>query len=390
MPSGPARCGWGSGRTPSSRLSVAMRSPGTPATPAPRPIPPPRRPPTRWASTTCWATWPSGSRARTRAGRPSCAAGRGTIRRPAWGRPSEPGRRPTGTRRTPNSRRAAGGWRMHRSSASASSANPDREELGAMRRKSQQARDVTRREFVHASAAAAAALALPGARAPVGRADTLRIGLVGCGGRGTGAAKDCLTSSERVELVAIGAGTQRRHDAGYRAAMQRIHDGAIGDIVSAQVYWNQGGLWMKPRQPQWSDVEWQIRNWLYFTWLSGDHIVEQHIHNIDVANWALGAHPVKAVGVGGRQWRTDPAYGHIYDHFAIDFEYPNGAHVLSMCRQIDGTASHVAERIVGTRGTSDAHSVIEGAAPWSWDAQTPRTNPYVQEHADLIASIRPA
>jgi len=366
-----------------------------------------------------------------------------------------------------------------------------------MSRKSQQARDVTRREFVHASAAAAAALALPGARAPVGRADTLRIGLVGCGGRGTGAAKDCLTSSERVELVAIGdlfpdrvaecrtnlarmatedssgglktkikvddahafsgfdayqkvigsqldvvllatppafrarhlaaaieagkhvfmekpvavdpvgvrsviasadraaqkglaivAGTQRRHDAGYRAAMQRIHDGAIGDIVSAQVYWNQGGLWMKPRQPQWSDVEWQIRNWLYFTWLSGDHIVEQHIHNIDVANWALGAHPVKAVGVGGRQWRTDPAYGHIYDHFAIDFEYPNGAHVLSMCRQIDGTASHVAERIVGTRGTSDAHSVIEGAAPWSWDAQTPRTNPYVQEHADLIASIR--
>src|SRR5207253_1523065 len=167
-------------------------------------IPPPRRPPTRWASPTCWATWPSGSRARTRAGRPSCAAGRGTIRRPAWTRPSEPGRRPTGTRRTPNSRRAAGGWRMHRSSASASSANPDREELGAMRRKSQQARDVTRREFVHASAAAAAALALPGARAPVGRADTLRIGLVGCGGRGTGAAKDCLTSSERVELVAIG------------------------------------------------------------------------------------------------------------------------------------------------------------------------------------------
>src|SRR5438034_74496 len=375
----------------------------------------------------------------------------------------------------------------------------NREELGAMSRKSQQSRDVTRREFVHTSAAAAAALTFPGAPTlvGVGRADTLRIGLVGCGGRGTGAAKACLTSSERVELVAIGdlfpdrvtecranlarmanedtsgglkakiklddahafsgfdayqkvigskvdvvllatppafrarhlaaaieagkhvfmekpvavdpvgvraviasadlaaqkglaivAGTQRRHDAGYRAAIQRIHNGAIGDIVAAQVYWNQGGLWMKPRQPQWSDVEWQIRNWLYFTWLSGDHIVEQHIHNIGVANWALGAHPMKAVGVGGRQWRTDPAYGHIYDHFAIDFEYANGVHVLSMCRQIDGTASHVAERIVGTHGRSDGHSVIEGAAPWSWDAQTPRTNPYVQEHADLIASIR--
>src|SRR5207253_5582788 len=83
--------------------------------------------------------------------------------------------------------------------------------------------------------------------------------------------------------LAIVAGTQRRHDAGYRAAMQRIHDGAIGDIVSAQVYWNQGGLWMKPRQPQWSDVEWQIRNWLYFKWLSGDHNVEQHITYIVVA-----------------------------------------------------------------------------------------------------------
>ncbi|MGH6914521.1 MAG: Gfo/Idh/MocA family protein, partial [Geminicoccales bacterium] len=188
--------------------------------------------------------------------------------------------------------------------------------------------------------------------------------------------------------LAIVAGTQRRHDAGYRAAMQRMHDGAIGDIVAGQVYWNQGGLWNKPRQPSWSDVEWQIRNWLYFTWLSGDHIVEQHIHNLDVANWALRAHPVKAVGVGGRQARTDPAYGHIYDHFAIEFEYPGGVRVHSMCRQIDGTATRTAERLVGTRGTSDAHRVIEGAAPWSRDRGTPVPNPYVQEHADLIASIR--
>jgi len=190
--------------------------------------------------------------------------------------------------------------------------------------------------------------------------------------------------------LAIVAGTQRRHDAGYRAAIQRMHDGAIGDLVGGQVYWNQGGLWMHPREAAWSDVEWQIRNWLYFTWLSGDHIVEQHVHNIDVANWAFGAHPLKAVGVGGRQSRTDPAYGHIYDHFAVEFEYPAGVRVQSMCRQIKGTSSRVAERFVGTRGTSDAHSVIEGAAPWSWerDPQTPKTNPYVQEHRDLIASIR--
>jgi myo-inositol 2-dehydrogenase / D-chiro-inositol 1-dehydrogenase len=355
-------------------------------------------------------------------------------------------------------------------------------------------RDVTRREFLETTAAATAAMALP--HSSIGGAPKkIRIGLIGCGGRGTGAVKDCLTSSENIELVALGdlfpdhlakcreslatmvtedatlkpkikvkdsrcfvgfdayrkvldsnadlvllatppafrpqhlaaaieagkhvfmekpvavdpqgvhaviassdlaaqknlaivAGTQRRHDAAYRAAMERIHDGAIGDIVSGHVYWNQGGLWMHPRETQWSDVEWQIRNWLYFTWLSGDHIVEQHIHNIDVANWAFGAHPVKAVGVGGRQRRTDPAYGHIYDHFAVEFEYPNGARLTSMCRQIDGTASRVGERFVGTRGTSDGRSVIEGAAPWSWDPQAPKVNPYVQEHADLIASIR--
>src|SRR5207253_5083012 len=160
----------------------------------------------RWASTTCWATWPSGSPARTRAGGPSCAAGRGTIRRTTCPRPPGPGRRPLGTRPTRNSRRAAGGSRMRHSSASASSANPEPRGARPMSRKSKQSCDVTRREFVHASAAAAAALTLPGAPALVGwgRADTLRIGLVGCGGRGTGAAKDCLTSSERVELVAIG------------------------------------------------------------------------------------------------------------------------------------------------------------------------------------------
>jgi predicted dehydrogenase len=358
-------------------------------------------------------------------------------------------------------------------------------------------RDFTRREFLETTAVATAAMSLLQPPAILrGAEKKIRVGVIGCGGRGTGAAKDAITSAEDVELVALAdlfpdrlarcrerlvtmvtedptlkpkikvedsrcfsgfdayqkviasknvdlvvlaappafrpqhlaaaveagkhvfmekpvavdptgvraviassdlaaqkglaivAGTQRRHDVGYRAAMERIHGGAIGDIVGAQVYWNQGGLWMHPRKSEWSDVEWQCRNWLYFTWLSGDHIVEQHIHNLDVANWALGAHPVKAVGVGGRQWRTDPAYGHIYDHFAIDFEYPNGKRVLSMCRQIDGTARSVSERIVGTRGTSNGHSVIEGAQPWQLDRGTPKPNPYVQEHTDLVASIR--
>lgn len=193
-------------------------------------------------------------------------------------------------------------------------------------------------------------------------------------------------AAARAKSLAIVAGTQRRHDPAYLEVMRRIHDGAIGELTAGQVYWNQGGLWNAARQAEWSDAEWQIRNWLYFTWLSGDHIVEQHIHNIDVANWAMGAHPVRAVGVGGRQWRTDAAYGHIFDHFAIDFEYPNGAHVLSMCRQIDGTANHVGERFVGTRGTTDANKQISGQRAFKWEGQD--KNPYVEEHVDLLASIR--
>jgi predicted dehydrogenase len=186
--------------------------------------------------------------------------------------------------------------------------------------------------------------------------------------------------------LAIVAGTQRRHQASYLEAMMRIHDGAIGEVVGGQVFWNQGGLWNRGRQPGWTDMEWQLRNWLYFTWLSGDHIVEQHIHNIDVANWALQAHPVRAVGMGGRQVRVEPAYGHIFDHFAIEFEYPNGARVMSMCRQIPGCADYVGEHIVGTAGTSDPANWVHGAHEWEWQGEA--TGPFVQEHADLIASIR--
>ncbi len=168
--------------------------------------------------------------------------------------------------------------------------------------------------------------------------------------------------------------------------MKRIHDGAIGEIVAAQCYWNQGGLWNHGRKPEWTDMEWQVRNWLYFTWLSGDHIVEQHVHNLDAVNWAMQAHPVKAVGLGGRQVRTDPAYGHIFDHFTIDYQYPNGAKVMSMCRQIDGCVNNVSERVVGAKGTSNCHGMIRGANAWKYEGPSP--SPYVQEHADLIASIR--
>ncbi|MEJ5250405.1 MAG: Gfo/Idh/MocA family oxidoreductase [Chthonomonadetes bacterium] len=185
--------------------------------------------------------------------------------------------------------------------------------------------------------------------------------------------------------LGVVAGTQRRHQKGYIETIKRIHDGAIGKIVAAQCYWNQGGLWKWDRQPGMNDIEWQIRNWLYFTWLSGDHIVEQHIHNLDVINWVLQAYPVKCVGVGGRQVRTDPVYGHIYDHFAIEYEYPGGVRVLSMCRQIDGCANRVGEYVIGTEGVSDPGGWIRGKIQWRNEGGS---NPYVQEHTDLINSIR--
>lgn len=188
--------------------------------------------------------------------------------------------------------------------------------------------------------------------------------------------------------LAIVAGTQRRHDVAYNETMKRIHEGQMGDVVALYAYWNQGGLWMHPRQPEWSDMEWQLRNWLYFTWLSGDHICEQHIHNMDVCNWAMQAHPVKATSLAGRQVRTDPAYGHIFDHFGTEFEYENGVLMHSMCRQIDGTSSRVSERVVGSKGTSDANTFIKGEKAWRWDPDKERPNPYMLEHKDLIKSIR--
>lgn len=184
----------------------------------------------------------------------------------------------------------------------------------------------------------------------------------------------------------VAAGTQRRHDVAYRDCIQRIHDGAIGEIVSACAYWNQGGLWMVPRGENMSDMEWQCRNWLYFTWISGDHIIEQHIHNYDVCIWAKGEHPVKAVGLAGREVRKDPGYGHIYDHFAVEYSWADDSKLHSYCRQIDGTASNVSERIVGTLGVSNANTRIWGENEWRWEGDRP--NPYMLEHRNLIAAIR--
>jgi len=201
----------------------------------------------------------------------------------------------------------------------------------------------------------------------------------------------CLEAHEEAKKknLGIGVGTQRHHQTAYLETMKRIEDGAIGAILAARCYWNQGPLWVHPRQPEWSGLEWQLRNWYYFTWLCGDHIVEQHVHNIDVVNWALKAHPIKALGSGGRQVRTEPEFGHIFDHFTVDFEYPNGVHAMSMCRQIPNCDNNISEALTGTLGSgtlADQRFTITGKNAWRFTGKD--NKPYLQEHIDLIASIR--
>jgi predicted dehydrogenase len=189
--------------------------------------------------------------------------------------------------------------------------------------------------------------------------------------------------------IALGAGTQYRHFDPYIQSMKRIHGGEIGTLTGARGYYNTGELWKRDRQEGWSDLENQMRNWLYYTWLSGDHLVEQAIHNVDALNWAFNGHPVKAIGTGGRQVRTAPEFGHIYDHFTIVYEYPNDAFATMMCRQQNGTDKKVANEFTGTKGTAYVlpDYYIKGANPWKYDVAEPN-DMYVQEHTDLIASIR--
>ena len=186
------------------------------------------------------------------------------------------------------------------------------------------------------------------------------------------------------------AGTQRRHEASWIEAIGRIQDGAIGEISACRTYFNSGRVWVIERQPGWSDLEWQIRNWVHMTWLSGDHIVEQHLHSLDAANWVLGAHPVSARGMGGRQVHASELYGNVYDHFAVEYEYPGGLRMYSQCRQMESCDNLVATFVDGTGGRADCRGMIwgpDGKGVWRYrDRDAP--NPYEQEHADLIRSIR--
>lgn len=354
----------------------------------------------------------------------------------------------------------------------------------------------SRREFIKASAAVSLAAMAPGVKnAFAAGSDRVRVGLIGCGGRGTHDTTKCLSSAENVELAAIGdifkdrvdgclrnlkrrlgekvkvtedscfggfdaykkvlgcdvdmvilttpphwrpqhlkaaieagkhvfmekpvavdpvgvrsviasseladkkkltivAGTQMRRIAHIVAIMKRIHNGDIGEILSGQcvrlgggmLNWSQGS---KKRQPGWSDMEWQIRRWLFVTWLSGDFIAEMHVHNLDIINWALDSHPVKCIGIGGREVRTGPEYGNVYDHFAVEYEYPNGARIEYMGSQIDHCTDRCDQHLVGTKGSAYidfANAVIEGQKPFRYDGPSP--DPCLRQHADQIAAIR--
>ena len=371
------------------------------------------------------------------------------------------------------------------------------------------AKRVTRRDFVKGTAAVVGSVMASqfplGASAYYGVDDAIRVGLIGCGGRGTGAAMQAMRTSQNVRLVAMAdpfmdrieesignimdpdsqegdaadvstqvdvpaerrfdgfdgykevlaqsdvvilttppgfrpihfdaaveagkqifmekplatdapgvrrilataakakakklnvvVGLQRHYQRVYREWVQRMHDGAIGDIILGRVYWNGDGVWVRDRAQyeekagrKLTEMEYQMRNWYYFNWLCGDHIVEQHIHNIDVANWVLQGHPVRAQGQGGRLVRTGKDHGEIFDHHFVEFEYENGSRVLSQCRHMPDCLNRVSEAFHGTTGTAPVPGELYAASGEAIYEHRGKEdpNPYQVEHDELFAAI---
>lgn len=187
--------------------------------------------------------------------------------------------------------------------------------------------------------------------------------------------------SEQLKLHIV-AGTQRRHDPAYQGTIQMIHDGAFGEVVAGRAYWNGGLPHARDRREGQKDLDYQLYNWYNFCWICGDNIVEQHVHNLDIMNWAIGAHPVSVIASGGRAWKTpEEKYGNIWDNFSCDYEYPNGVHVMSFSRHWGRSYSEVSERIFGSNrdfrgGITNCADLAQGGG-----------NPYVLEHKNLQDSI---
>ena len=346
---------------------------------------------------------------------------------------------------------------------------------------------LSRRDFGRNAAMGATAVAALNILNPAKAADApLRIGVIGCGGRGTGAVKNAIDANENIQLVAVSdafedrangllkktkeiaednvkvdadhvftgldgykkllklkldyvilatppgfrpehfeavvdaglncftekpiavdpngtrrfmkaakksvskglsvvAGTQRRHQKPYVETVAKIHDGALGEIVAGRAYWDGGLPFAHDRKPEWTDLEFQMRNWYNFCWICGDNIVEQHVHNLDVMNWVLRAHPISVIASGGRCWkpRDVEKYGNIWDHFSCDYEYPNGVHVMSFSRHLRNCYNEVSERVFGTnKACQNGISTCTDMA-----SEGDGTNAYVQEHIDLQDSI---
>ena len=189
--------------------------------------------------------------------------------------------------------------------------------------------------------------------------------------------------------LSIVSGLCWRYDLGVRETVQRVMDGAIGDIVAIHTNYLAGTLWHRGRKPEWSEMEYQIRNWLYFTWLSGDHIVEQHIHSLDKAVWLMNDQlPTRCFGLGGRQVRTDEKWGNIYDHHAVCYEFEKGPKVFSYTRQMSNCENNVDDYILGTRGKAALLSFSIDSEGNQWKYDGPRPSMYDVEHKELFAGIR--
>ena len=185
--------------------------------------------------------------------------------------------------------------------------------------------------------------------------------------------------------ITFASGFCYRHDLPKIETIKRIHDGAIGDVLAIHATYNGGPIWHKGRKPEWSEMEFQVRNWYYFTWLGGDHIVEQHVHNHDKAAWTLkNEYPVSASGMGGRQMRTDAKYGNIFDHHAVVYDFASGAKMFSYCRQMKGCQVDVSDHVIGTKGVAELMTHrITGATNWAYRGKEP--DMYDQEHVDIFA-----
>ncbi len=194
--------------------------------------------------------------------------------------------------------------------------------------------------------------------------------------------------------LAIVAGTQLRRILSNRETIKRVHNDDIGDLTGGQIVRSGGAMrdWRseeETRKPEWSDMEYHIRRWLFWTWQSGDFITEMHVHNLDIMNWILGSHPVQCMGVGGRQVRTEAKYGDCYDHFAVEYEYPNDVRIEYIGTQIDGFTYRSDQRVTGTQGSVylyGGNGIIKGANPWKFEGEKP--NPSVLQYAEMIDSIR--